>query len=82
MAKLTVREIEPAIIEKLKERAARHCRSVEEEHRAILRETLLADRGETPPMTFEAYLRTMPNVGTDVDFFRIEGSTRDVDLTD
>ena len=82
MAELTVREIEPAIIAKLKERAERHGRSVEEEHRAILRDTLLEDRGEMPTMTFEAYLRTMPNVGTDADFARIEGSIRDIDLTD
>jgi hypothetical protein len=33
-------------------------------------------------MTFESYLRTMPDVGTDIDFSRIEGSMRDVDLSD
>ncbi|MBI2477211.1 MAG: hypothetical protein HYV60_00725 [Planctomycetia bacterium] len=33
-------------------------------------------------MTFESYLRTMPDVGTDADFSRIEGSMRDVDLAD
>ena len=82
MAELKVREIEPAIIAKLKERAKMHGRSVEEEHRAILRDTLLEDRGEIPTMTFEAYLRTMPHVGTDADFARIEGSIRDIDLTD
>ena len=82
MAELTVREIEPAIIAKLKERAAMHGRSVEAEHRAILRDTLLEDRQAMPTMTFEAYLRTMPDVGTDADFARIEGSIRDIDLTD
>ena len=30
-------------------------------------------------MTFETYLRTMPDVGTDEDFARIEGRTRDVE---
>ena len=29
-------------------------------------------------MTFEAYLRTMPDVGSDEDFARIEGAIRDV----
>ncbi len=77
MAELTVREIEPAIISKLKERAEKHGRSVEEEHRAILRDTLLEDLKDMPTMTFEAYLRTMPDVGTDADFSRIEGSRCD-----
>ncbi|ETW97010.1 MAG: hypothetical protein ETSY1_24335 [Candidatus Entotheonella factor] len=82
MAELTVREIEPAIVVKLQERANRHGRSLEEEHRAILREALLEKGSATPAMTFEAYLRTMPDVGTDADFSRIEGSIRDIDLTD
>ncbi|ETX00701.1 MAG: hypothetical protein ETSY2_38605 [Candidatus Entotheonella gemina] len=79
MAELTVRDIEPEIVEKLQKRAERHGRSVEEEHRAILRDALVENRGETPTMTFEAYLRTMPDVGTDADFSRIEGLIRDFD---
>ncbi len=37
---------------------------------------------EVPDMTFEAYLRQMPDVGTDADFSRIEGSIRDVNLAE
>jgi hypothetical protein len=37
---------------------------------------------ETTAMTFEAYLRTMPDVGTDADFSRIAGSLRDIDLAE
>ena len=33
-----------------------------------------------PAMTFEAYLRKMPDVGTDADFLRIEGTMRDIGL--
>jgi plasmid stability protein len=82
MAELLVRDVEPAILARLKQRADEHRRSVEDEHRAILREVLLAGDEETPAMTFEAYLRKMPDVGTDGDFSRIEGSIRDVNLAE
>lgn len=80
MAELTIREVEPVIVAKLKERAQQHGRSVEEEHRAILRNTLLADEEQFSAITFEGYLRTMPDVGTDDDFARIEGVIRDLEL--
>lgn len=80
MTELILREVEPSIIAKLQQRAERHHRSVDEEHRAILRETLLGDNEAMPTMSFEAYLRSMPDVGTDADFSRIEGSIREVDL--
>lgn len=80
MAELIVREIEPEIVAKLQERAEAHARSVEEEHKAILRDALLGNNGSTPGVTFEQYLRTMPDVGTDADFARIKGSIRNVDL--
>ena len=35
MLDLIVREVEPEIIAKLKERAKEHCRSIEEEHLQI-----------------------------------------------
>lgn len=37
---------------------------------------------DSKTITFESYLRSMPDVGTDADFSRIEGSIRDVDLAD
>jgi antitoxin FitA len=80
MAELLVRDVEPEILAKLKQRADEHRRSVEDEHRAILRDVLLMGDQEKPAMTFEAYLRKMPDVGTDADFSRIEGSIRDVNL--
>ena len=82
MAELLVRDVEPAILAKLQKRADEHCRSVEDEHRAILRDVLLAGDRETPAMTFEAYLPNMPDVGTDAEFSRIEGSIRDVNLAE
>lgn len=82
MAELIVREVEPAIIAKLKERAEMHSRSVEDEHRAILRDALLVGDQDTSTVTFEEYLRKMPDVGTDADFSRSEGSIRDVNLAE
>jgi len=82
MAQLIVRKLEKEIVEKLKERAGRHGHSAEEEHRAILRKVLLEQDDTTPKMSFEEFLRTMPNVGTDEDFARIDGPMREVDLLD
>ena len=81
MTELTVREVEPEIVAKLKERADEHCRSVEDEHRQILRDVLLKDLKATPSTTFEGYLRTMPDVGIDTDFERVAGAMRDIDLS-
>jgi hypothetical protein len=38
--------------------------------------------GDSATITFESYLRSMPDVGTDADFSRIEGTIRDIDLAD
>lgn len=80
MAQLVVRKLESEVVARLKERAGRHGHSAEEEHRAILREALLG--GSAARMSFEDYLMAMPDGGTDEDFSRIEGTIRDVGLTD
>jgi plasmid stability protein len=82
MTELLVRDVEPALVARLKQLADEHRRSVEDEHRAILRKVLLVGGKEAPTMSFEAYLRKMPDVGTDADFSRIEESIRDVDLAE
>ena len=69
MAQLIVRKLEPEVVARLRERAGRKGRSVEEEHRAILREALLGE-ADPPQMSFEQYLREMPDVGDDEDFAR------------
>jgi len=48
----------------------------------FLEECLTELDQEPSPITLEAYLRKMPDVGTDADFARIEGSRRDVNLVD
>lgn len=67
MPNLLIRNIEPEIVEALKQRAADNGRSVEMEHHAILREVLLAVKKHS----FLEALMSMPDVGQDADFERI-----------
>jgi antitoxin FitA len=66
MSQLVVRNIEPEIVEALRQRAAAANISAEEQHRRLLREAL----GATRKLTFMEVLMTMPNVGRDEDFAR------------
>lgn len=76
MAQLIVRNLENEVVQALKERAGRHGRSAEAEHREILREALLARPGEDP----KAVLLEMPDVGEDSDFERRRDLPRRIDL--
>jgi plasmid stability protein len=60
--------LDPRIVDALKQRAARHGRSAEAEHRALLEELLLRPKGKS----FVEALASMPNVGEDEDFERVE----------
>jgi antitoxin FitA len=68
MANLLVRGIDDALVQSLREQAASHGRSVEAEHREIL---ALALR-RTKKRSFAEVLMSMPNVGKDADFERVE----------
>ena len=68
MADLLVRGVDEALVRKLKERAAAHGRSAEAEHREILADALKRPRRRT----FAEVLASMPDVGIDEDFARIE----------
>lgn len=61
MAQLLVRNLDDELVRHLKRRAGEHGVSVEEEHRRILREALLADAGESK--SFWELLSEMPDVG-------------------
>ena len=73
MAQPIVRNVEDDLVRRLKERAAAHGRSAEEEHRHLLRAALrsegLLDR-----------LKQMPDSGSDEDFARLRELPRPVDL--
>lgn len=64
MAQLIVRKLEDKVVRKLKERAAQYGVSMEEEHRRILRETLL--KKEKPKMSFKEFLIAPPYVDVDL----------------
>jgi len=68
MANLIVRGIEESIVRELKQRAAKHGRSAEAEHREILASALRKPRKR---QLAEA-LAAIPDVGNDEDFARIE----------
>lgn len=75
MTSLIVRNLDEELVRKLKQRAARHSRSAEAEHRAILETALMA----TKRRSLADVLSSMPNVGLDADFERRdESSANDV----
>ena len=72
-----VRNLDPEIVTALKSRAVRRGRSMEAEHREILREALRPGRGRT---SFKEWLLRMPDVGTEKDFARVRRRPRPVRL--
>ncbi|MBR8063991.1 DNA-binding protein [Burkholderia ambifaria] len=70
MANLLVRNVDDSIVQSLRERAAANGRSAEAEHRAILAEAL----GRPKRRTFAQVLMSMPDVGADADFQRVQDS--------
>lgn len=68
MADLIVRRLDPRIVDALKRRAALNGRSAEAEHRALLESVLL----HPVPRSFAEALVSIPNVGLDEDFERLE----------
>lgn len=76
MANLIVRNIDDTIVDALKARAGKHGRSAEAEHRRILESTLL----KPAKKTFAQALKSIPDVGNDTDFERINDNTGDHDV--
>ena len=74
MANLIVRNLDQRIVDALKQRAARHGRSAEAEHRILLEALLVKPVGKS----FAEVLAAMPDVGEDQDFARIydEGKSK------
>ena len=67
MGQLLVRNLEEEVLVELKKRAVRNGRSVEAEHRAILRAALRRGSGR---QTLKDLLLSMPAGGEDSDFAR------------
>jgi len=68
VANLVVRNLDEDIVRALKQRAAEHGRSAEAEHRAILEAALIKTRRRS----LAEVLASMPDVGCDEDFERID----------
>ncbi|MBW4631912.1 MAG: hypothetical protein KME30_08390 [Iphinoe sp. HA4291-MV1] len=77
MAQLIVRNLDEEVVRRLKLRAAQNGRSAEAEHRAILEAVLLERSSQS---SLKQLLQSMPDVGEDTDFDRIEDRSREVDL--
>jgi plasmid stability protein len=65
---LLVRGVDEKLVRALKERAGAHGRSAEAEHRAILAAALASPKRRS----FVEVLASMPPVGLDADFERVE----------
>ena len=78
MPDLLVRGVDDEIVRALKERAGAHGRSAEAEHRAILKAALARPRRRT----LAEVLASMPDVGLDADFERIEVTEPSPDVFD
>jgi plasmid stability protein len=72
MAQLMVRNLPEELVKALKQRAAKHNRSAEQEHREILRAALDGPRRRS----ISEVLASMPNVGEDKDFVREQSDRR------
>jgi plasmid stability protein len=68
MVDLLVRGVDEELVRALKERAGAHGRSAEAEHREILAAALARPRRRS----FAEVLASMPDVGTDADFERVQ----------
>jgi len=77
MPDLLVRNVDKEVVQALKKRAGLYGRSAEAEHRLILRQSLL----KPPKKSFAKVLQSMPNVGKDSDFSRVEEMS-DTDVFD
>lgn len=78
MPQLLVRNIEAAIVKKLRNSAAAQGISVEEAHRRLLRSALMGDQPQ-PKRDFIEYLRSIPQ-SEEVDFPRSPDLPRSVVL--
>jgi antitoxin FitA len=78
MPQLIVRQIEEKVVKKLKQQAGEHGVSMEEEHRRILRKSLLGKPGKRA--SFKQALLAMPNIGRDADFERRPQLERPISL--
>lgn len=76
MPQLILRDIEEEVVRRLKELAGRHGISMEEQHRRLLRESVLGKSKRD----FKKALMSMPGGGKDSDFRREKRPERKIAL--
>ena len=77
MPQILIRQLDDAIVRKLRAKAAAEGVSAEEEARRILRRSLI---GEVPEMPMLEFLRTMPDAGDEAIFARPKHRQRKIEL--
>lgn len=77
MSALILHDVDEVLMRALEQRAARHGRSLEAEHQAILRSVLL---GAETVMDFKQFLASMPDVGEDDELCPPRGPERQVPI--
>jgi plasmid stability protein len=77
MPQILIRQLDDAVVRKLRANAAAEGVSAEEQARRILRRALV---GESASMPFADFLRTMPDIGEDRLFRRPKRKPRRVRL--
>jgi antitoxin FitA len=75
MAQLLVRDLEDAVVQALRQKAAEEGTSVEEAHRRVFRLALLSNK---PKKAFKEFLLEMPEGGDDGIFDRQRSQPREV----
>lgn len=78
MPQLLVRNLEPALVKRLRHRASERGISVEEAHRQLLREALTEDATQ-PAKSFADFLGQIPT-GPAVEFERAKDLPREVEF--
>lgn len=74
---ILIRQLDDAVVRKLRAKAAAEGVSAEEEARRILRRSLV---GDVPKMPLMEFLRTMPEIGDEPIFRRSKRKQRRVSL--
>ncbi len=80
MAELVLQHIDPNLVKRLKQRAAKRGVAPEEEHLQILRDSLMPEK-TSDDRILKDLLFEMPDVGEDADFERVKEMPREVDLS-
>ena len=79
MPQLLVRKIEKAVVVSLRKRASAQGISVEEAHRRVLRDALVAEQSP-PHINFLEYLKNIPKDDDGIKFTRRRDLPRKVDI--